>query len=193
MRITILEKTSKPNHSKSTIFVVNNDYPAHTVRGRVPINPFTFNSTGLVNQIDFSFGELDTESSCPITWKNEFYFFGGESSYHNKFNYVNKIINCELKNIGLLPFSFRAGGCTNVADEKLYLCFYSPALIDRKQCVEANSPTGCYKAIHESYFEHNGYSIASSDGKNVKFFSFIIYSSRYVGFMGKRCNEPANK
>ena len=47
------------------------------------------------------------------------YFFGG--SYHR--TQVSRIDGCKLNRIGDLPFRMDEGGCANINNEKLILCF----------------------------------------------------------------------
>ena len=123
--------------------------------------PALISASGLYKQISFDKGEnTEVYQSCGLTWKNQFYIFGG---YWHKKTQISTITNCELRNIGRLPFDFAYGACTNVADKKFYLCFHD----DRntaQQCHEATSPLGKFEAISKSRRDHRKTRIASSQG-----------------------------
>ena len=55
--------------------------------------------------------------SCAITFKNEYFIFGGNSEY----NQLAKIVDCKLQKIGKLIFNHYNGGCANMADERKVL------------------------------------------------------------------------
>ena len=47
--------------------------------------------------------------SCSITWRNEYYIFGGAGDNKRQ---ISKLAGCQLSSIGALPFDFYAGGCS---------------------------------------------------------------------------------
>ena len=76
--------------------------------------------------------DQDTEAycSCSISWQNQFFVFGGSSQRRQ----ISKLIGCELTRVGTLDFDHYRGGCANVADNQLYLCFNIGTSTDSKNC-----------------------------------------------------------
>ena len=97
-----------------------------------------------------------------MTWQNELYIFGGGS----KKRQISKLVGCELTLIGLLGFNHARGACANVADAKLYLCFNAANSGDDNKCRVALSPTGIFKEINRSNFDHRETRIAASKGNH---------------------------
>ena len=60
--------------------------------------------------------------SCSVTFKNEFYVYGGYSG-HDK-GQISKVEGCQLRRISNLPFKFYYGGCTTVAENKIGDFYY---------------------------------------------------------------------
>ena len=58
--------------------------------------PVLTNTGGLVDY-NFIFGGTNSWHGCSLTWRDEHFIFGGGSS-------LFKIVGCELKRIGSLPF-----------------------------------------------------------------------------------------
>ena len=112
---------------------------------------------------DFVFGEgTEVKYSCSMTWKNELYIVGGQS----KERQISKLVGCELTLIGQLRFDHYNGGCANVADEKLYLCF-NDNTTETKKCSVAISPTGVFQKIKQSSYDHRYTRIAASEGNRL--------------------------
>ena len=110
---------------------------------------------------DFVFGEgTEVKYSCSMTWKNELYIVGGQS----KERQISKLVGCELTLIGQLRFDHYNGGCANVADEKLYLCFDFESA---DKCRVATSPMGVFEEINESSYDHRYTRIAASEGNKI--------------------------
>ena len=76
-----------------------------------------------------------------------------------------------MKRIGELDFSHGFGGCANVADDRIYLCF-NDSSSDFKKCRVASAPLGHFSEIMESIEKHRGTRIAASDCKLSFFYSF---------------------
>ena len=73
-----------------------------------------------ITEFDFTYDdETEVEASCSIIWQNENYVFGGLT----KKRQIAKISGCSLLHIGELAFDYIAGGCANVNNEKILLCF----------------------------------------------------------------------
>ena len=121
--------------------------------------PIITNAAGREDRdFTFEFG-VDTQvfCSCSLTWKNELYVFGGDS----KRTQISKLLGCQLSSIGHLSFNHYAGGCANVADAKLYLCFNDRS-VDYDTCRVATSPTGVFSEINRSHHAHRYTRIAAS-------------------------------
>ena len=124
--------------------------------------PVLTNASGKDNR-DVNFvidDDVEVDASCSLTWRGEHFVFGGE----NKRNQIAKIIGCELKNVGELPFEHRYGGCANMADNRVYLCF---DFYSSKKCRVANSPLGQFEETTQSYESHRNTRIAASESKSL--------------------------
>ena len=108
----------------------------------------------------FAFGD-NTEAywSCSITWQGDFYIFGGNKEKRQ----VSKMAasGCKLERIGDLDFDFNDGGCGNVNDEHVFLCFNSG---QDKKCHIGNAPLGNFSAIVDSNHPHGHTRIGASPG-----------------------------
>ena len=104
--------------------------------------------------------ETQARSSCSINWRGEFFIFGGSLERRQ----ISKLSGCKLHRLGSLSFNFYAGACTNLNDERIYLCFDANEI---RRCRASTSPTGDYALVEESNFDHKTIRIASSEGKNV--------------------------
>lgn len=105
----------------------------------------------------------DTEVylSCSLSWRNQFFVFGG----YNQKRQISQLVGCELSRVGTLDFDHYRGGCTNVADDQLYLCFNAVDSNDYKKCRVASNPMGNFTEVSKSAFEHAYTRIASSNSK----------------------------
>ena len=125
----------------------------------------------------------EIDMSCSLTWRGEFYVFGGNaqptqvsklgSSNSNCFRFnlevttpYTKLNKCKLERVGALDFPHRYGGCANVNDDSIYLCF-SKEDSDLKRCRKGRNPLGNFEQISNSNFEHNNTRIAANEGKLV--------------------------
>ena len=104
---------------------------------------------------------IEIYKSCSLTWRGEHFVFGD----HNKRNQIAKIIGCQLKSVGELPFSHYYGGCANMADSRVYLCFNVYGSSDYKKCRVANSPLGQFEETTQSYERHRYTRVAASESK----------------------------
>ena len=113
------------------------------------------------NSTDFEFEikrQTEVFESCAITFKGEFYVFGG----NNKNTQISKINNCKLEFVGLLQFNFRYGACTNVNDSDLFLCFDWD---NHKTCRKSSNSSGPFTTISDSIFTHIKTRIANDWGE----------------------------
>ena len=94
--------------------------------------------------------DSEVRSSCSVTWKNEFYVFGGNS----KKRQISKLNGCELKSIGTLGFDHHAGSCSNMNDKTLYLCFNIDVTDDYKKCRSTTDPLGSFIEIPVTTYDH---------------------------------------
>ena len=114
----------------------------------------------------FSFGK-DTEvsHSCSLTWRDQFFIFGGRADRRQ----ISILSNCQLERIGSLSFEHHYGGCGNVDDREIYLCF-NRASADQKRCRYGVDPLGEFLGVEESLYPHHVTSrIGASNGLFVMF------------------------
>ena len=111
---------------------------------------------------EFSLGQ-DTEVfySCSLTWRGQFFIFGGDKEKSQ----ISTINGCRLERVGSLAFDQTYGGCANVNDQSIYLCFNS-APADYKQCRVANDPFETFHEIDETVYNHRETLIGASRGKS---------------------------
>lgn len=69
-----------------------------------------------------------------------------------------------MKQIDQLGFDHYYGGCANVQNQYVYLCFNFDKE-DIKTCRKAISPTGQFEKVAESFYNHDGTRIAASESK----------------------------
>ena len=118
--------------------------------------------------------DIEINHSCPITWRNEFYLFGGWDLTKQ----ILKVDQCTVKKIGSLPFNHMFASCANVNDKAINLCFNAyNAEGDYKKCRFSSSPTGAFNEIPDSNDQHRGIQIAASDSKIKNVFAKITISS----------------
>ena len=113
--------------------------------------------------------------SCSISWRNQFFVFGGESQKRQ----ISRLVGYELLRIGTLDFDHYFGGCTNVADDQLYLCFSSADGGDYKKCRVASDPMSDFTEVQLSVFEHKTTRVASSNSKLLIQCTFIFVCLRF--------------
>ena len=100
----------------------------------------------------------EAHQSCGLTWENNMYIFGG------KFNkrQISRLNRYKLQSIGRLPFDFKNGACTNMADQKFFLCFdYN----DDRRCHWSTEPLGSFNDVPLASYNHKQIRISSSECK----------------------------
>ena len=117
--------------------------------------------------------EITLEFSCPITWKNKLYLFGGkgaEKSIRQLDGYKLNDAMLDRKN-RLLSFEFYRGTCS-VMGERIYLCFNSDHAVKHKYnflhtrlCWWASGPLEEFTIVYPSRFTHLFTRISSSVSK----------------------------
>ena len=125
-------------------------------------NPIITNAEGKVEYADkdfsFSFGEgTQALFSCSITWRNQFFVFGGKADRKQ----ISILNGCQLERIGSLAFDQYYGGCANVGDEAIYLCFNQEAA-DNKKCRFGVDPLGEFREVEKSLYPHRETRIRAS-------------------------------
>ena len=114
------------------------------------------------DQISVVYGsETEVYYSCSIAWQNQFYIFGGKTQKQQ----ISKLVGCELSRVGTLDFDHYLGGCTNIADNQVYLCFNAAEGNNYKKCRVASGPLGNFDEISQSAFPHRYTQVASSNSK----------------------------
>ena len=98
--------------------------------------------------------------SCSITFRNEFYVFGGDTPYGGEKRQISKLTDCHLQRIGTLSFNHESGTCTDVNDSRIYLCF---DVSSTKVCRYAKNPLDTFTQATSSVYSHFATSIAASE------------------------------
>ena len=125
--------------------------------------PIITNGSGK-DERNFSFVlEQGTEvyHSCSLTWENRHFIFGG----NNEKTQISMVDECKLKLVGQLAFNHYFGGCANVDDRLIYLCFNSDNSEDYKKCRYSISPLGEFQQISDSNHQHSFTRIAADKCK----------------------------
>lgn len=136
--------------SEVLILSTNNDATVPTIT----------NAAGDVDR-DFYFSidnDAEVSRSCSIVWNNQLYIFGGKSMKTQ----ISKVTNCRLERVGELAFNHAFGACTNVADDRIYLCFDEK---NAKKCRVGSSPMGSFTEITSSHNAHKWTRIATNNGE----------------------------
>ena len=104
--------------------------------------------------------EENTEvyGSCSVTYRNKYYVFGGKV----KMRQISEVAECKLRRIGSLDFDHSWAACSNVDNQKLYLCFDE---LDSKRCRSADDPLGKFSEIVSSSYNHKKTKTAASPSK----------------------------
>ena len=89
-----------------------------------------------------------------------FFVFGGNTQKTQ----ISIINGCRLERVDSLDFDQTYGGCTNVNDQSIYLCF-NYASADYKKCRVTNDPFGTFEEIEETVYNHKQTLIGASRGK----------------------------
>lgn len=98
-----------------------------------------------------------------MTYRNEFYLFGGETYYGGDRRQISKLSGCGLERIGTLDFDHYRGACTGVNDARIYLCFNAYFSSDYRRCRYAENPLDTFTEAASSFYEHRFTSIAASE------------------------------
>ena len=78
---------------------------------------------------------------------------------------ISMVDECTLKAVGQLAFNHWYGGCANVNNRLIYLCFNSLDSDDYKKCRYSTSPLGEFKQISDSIHNHRLTRIAADECK----------------------------
>ena len=113
------------------------------------------------DDFEFSLGaNTEVYYSCSLTWRGRFFVFGGDKQKKQ----ISIINGCRLERVDSLDFDQTYGGCANVNDQSIYLCFNrEPA--DNKKCRVANDPFGTFQEIEETAYNHKETLIGASRGE----------------------------
>ena len=85
--------------------------------------------------------------------------------------------DCTLKLVGQLEFDFYYGGCANVENRMLYLCFNN-GLTDNQNCRYSDNPLGVFQQSSESNHDHRFIRIAADKCK-----FYVLYQDCKVLFV----------
>ena len=149
---TTTETATSPKPAYSDVLILNqynSDNPAVIT-----------NASGKDDRsINFQFGEnTEVKYSCGVTFRNEHFIFGGNTLKTQ----ISQVVGCKLKNIGQLTFQHQLGGCANIQDQSIYLCFGESPY---KKCRVLKSPTGQVDGVTESAYDHQYTRIGASRGE----------------------------
>ena len=129
---TILSQSKMQTPNKPSILVLNTKSLSN--------KPLLIDSNGELNEYLSFQNHAHVYGACSLTWKNEHYVFGGRI----KKTQISKIVKCSLQPIGHLramgTFPHYHGGCANMNDQYIYLCFSSEHKQDIRKCHVANNP-----------------------------------------------------
>ena len=131
----------------------------NTYKGGAPV---LTNAAGEDKDFDFEIDEkAQVQWSCSLTWQNELYVFGGRQ----RKTQISKITSCRLEPIGQLAFDHKLGDCVVVASTEIVLCFNESS---GNKCRLASSPTGEFREMKPSQYDHAQTRIATDDGEFIK-------------------------
>ena len=149
----------QPGAQNKTVLVLNS-LSEHSWKPALLID-----STGRQEELDcFSYGDNTISyKSCSLVWKNHLYVYGGDSTFDETYDrQISRLNQYRLQRIGYLPFNFRAGTCTNMADRKFFLCFHS-FTTGLRQCHWSINPLGDFQNITLTSYNHYRAKISSSE------------------------------
>ena len=123
------------------------------------------------NTFYFRYGKNTTAYySSSITFKNEFYIFGGNGGQARQ---ISKLVGTEVLRVGTLAFDHYYATSGNIADEIIYLCFHHiteglPGTGSRelRLCRYATEPIGEYSESPLSNHDHKATRIGCSPSKS---------------------------
>ena len=102
--------------------------------------------------------KTDGRLSCSVTWKNQFYIFGGATEKRQ----ISRLVAHKLTRIGALSFDFLGGACTQMDSSLIFLCF---SAYQGKQCWKSADPMGHFSVISKSKTDHQYTQISASKSK----------------------------
>ena len=151
---TATTTTTSPK-PKTDILVLSNDNKLNV--------PIIINGSGKEERNFFFVLGNGTEvyRSCSLTWQNRHFVFGG----NNEKTQISMVDDCTLKLVGQLAFHHWSGGCANVDNRLIYLCFNSDNSDDYKKCRYSTSPLGEFEQISDSNHKHSYTRIAADKCK----------------------------
>ena len=123
------------------------------------------------SDVDFALRfDQNISKSCSLTWRGEFYIFGGDEESKRQ---ILKLNGCTIETVGLLSFDYKLGGCGNSDDRNIYLCFndYGKNPEDYKKCRKATNPLGPFSELPDTKYNHRRTQIGVSPGKFTKLYS----------------------
>ena len=144
--------------------------------------PVITDSTGKTEyagrDFNFHYGyKTKIKQSCSVTFRGEFYVFGGEFEQKKQ---IAKVTDCSLKKIGNLRFDFTYGTCAVVNEESIYLCFSNNKVDSQKQCYVGADPVGSFSKINQSQFYHDYTRIATNEGNH---FDLDVFNILFLDFL----------
>ena len=154
MTTTQITTTTTPAPLNTSVLILSRAKPQF-------IRDATGNVKSVGEDFEFSLGQnTEVYYSCSLTWHGQFFVFGGNEEKSQ----ISIINGCRLERVGSLDFDQSYGGCANVNDQSVYLCF-NRATADNKKCRVANDPFGEFQEIEETVYNHKETLIGASRGK----------------------------
>ena len=154
MTTTQITTTTTPAPLNTSVLILSRAKPQF-------IRDATGNVKSVGEDFEFSLGQnTEVYYSCSLTWRGQFFVFGGNIEKSQ----ISIINGCRLERVDSLDFDQTYGGCTNVNDRSIYLCF-NYASADYKKCRVANDPFGTFEEIEETVYNRKQTLIGASRGK----------------------------
>ena len=96
--------------------------------------------------------------SCALTFQNQLYILGGYGIYNRQ---ISKLVDQELRRVGTLSFDHSLGGCANIGDRKILVCF-DEHTENYNQCRFSDEPEGTFVRMPNSTYSHRWVRMAAS-------------------------------
>ena len=131
--------------------------------------PMIIDGNGKSKEIRFSYNFLKGSEvflkPCSIVWHGTMFVFGGVKKAGvtlTNSRVISKVEKCQLKKYGELKFDLVEGGCAQLNNEKVFLCFDQKS---KKNCYESTGPLNSFTKLPTSTVGHASAQIAVSKGK----------------------------
>ena len=156
---------------EEAVMVLNSAYSGHK-------QPISLDIDGNFYNVNLTFDQQSTTyASCSIMDQNQMYVYGGGD--YDKKRQISLIDECQLKQVGTLPFDLDYGTCTR-NDNFIVWCFDYDLT---KSCWKSEQPTSNWSQVQNSNFDHRKIRISASKGN----FTFsIVTKTNHIRFHFRR-------